>query len=64
MKILYGCENLDIKPKIKSYLLKLTKKLMFDLKELQLMFFDPTDLIIKNINKILKNNKTIKSIFS
>ena len=37
---------------------------MFDLEELKLMFLDPTDLIINNINKILNNNKTIKFIFS
>ena len=37
---------------------------MFDFRELKLMFFDPTDLIIFNINKILIRNKKIKSIFS
>ena len=37
---------------------------MFDLKELKLMFLDPTDLIINKINKLLSNNKTIKLIFS
>ena len=37
---------------------------MFDLRELKLMFFDPTDLIINNINKYLYSNKTIKLIFS
>ena len=36
---------------------------MFDLKELKLMFLDPTDLIINNINKYLCSNKTIKLIF-
>ena len=35
-----------------------------DLEELKLMFFDPTDLIINNINKFLCSNKTIKFIFS
>ena len=39
-------------------------RIMFDLKELKLMFLDPTDLIINNINKLLKSNKTIKFIFS
>ena len=34
--------------------------IMFDLKELKLMFLDPTDLIIDNINKFLITNKTIK----
>jgi len=37
---------------------------MFDLKELNLMFLDPIDLIINNINKYLYNNKVIKFIFS
>jgi len=37
---------------------------MFDFKELKLMFLDPTDLIINNINKYLYSNKTIKFIFS
>ena len=37
---------------------------MFDLRELGLMFLDPTDLIINNINTFLSNNKTIKFIFS
>jgi len=37
---------------------------MFDLQELKLMFLDPTDLIINNINKYLHSNKAIKIIFS
>ena len=37
---------------------------MFDLNELKLMFLDPTDLIISNINKFLSSNKAIKFIFS
>ena len=37
---------------------------MFDLKELKLMFLDPTDLIINNLNKFLSSNRTIKFIFS
>ena len=37
---------------------------MFDLRELKLMFLDPTDLIINNINKYLYTNKVIKFIFS
>ena len=37
---------------------------MFDLKELRLMFLDPTDLIINKLNRLLSNNKTIKFIFS
>ena len=35
---------------------------MFDLRELKLMFLDPTDLIINNINKFLYSNKAIKFI--
>ena len=38
--------------------------IMFDLKELKLMFLDPTDLIVNHINKYLYNNKAIKFIFS
>ncbi len=37
---------------------------MFDLEELRLMFLDPTDLIIHNINRLLNRNKKIKFIFS
>jgi len=37
---------------------------MFELRELKLMFLDPTDLIINNINKLLSNNKAIRFIFS
>ncbi|KGF89487.1 hypothetical protein EU92_1272 [Prochlorococcus marinus str. MIT 9107] len=37
---------------------------MFDFKELKIMFLDPTDLIINNINKFLSRNKIIKFIFS
>ena len=37
---------------------------MFDLRELKLMFLDPTDLIINNINEYLYTNKAIKFIFS
>ncbi len=37
---------------------------MLDLKELELMFLDPTDLIIAYINRLLNNNKLIKAIFS
>ncbi len=37
---------------------------MFTLKELELMFLDPVDLIINNINKSLIKNKAIRLIFS
>ena len=38
--------------------------MMFDLKELKLMFMDPTDLIIENLNRFLIRNKMISFIFS
>lgn len=37
---------------------------MFDLEELKIMFLDPTDLIIYNINKYLYSYKAVKLIFS
>ena len=37
---------------------------MFEFKELKLMFLDPVDLIINNLNSYLYSNKTIKFIFS
>ena len=37
---------------------------MFDLRELKLMFLDPTDLVVNIINKYLYSNKAIKIIFS
>jgi len=37
---------------------------MFDLRELRLMFLDPTDLIVNNINVFLNSKKIIKLIFS
>ena len=36
---------------------------MFDTRELKLMFLDPTDLIINNINEYLSRNKALKLIF-
>ena len=36
---------------------------MFDFKELELMFLDPTDLIINKINRYLSANKTFKLFF-
>ena len=37
---------------------------MFDLRDLKLMFLDPTDLVVNNINKYLYSNEAIKFIFS
>jgi len=37
---------------------------MFSLSELELMFLDPVDLIINNINKTLIKRKAIRIIFS
>ena len=36
---------------------------MFDLRELKLMFFDPTDLIINDINKFLTVIKQLNLFF-
>jgi hypothetical protein len=51
-------------PRKKNLVVKIKFWKMFDLRELKLMFLDPTDLIINNINKYLYSNKTIKFIFS
>ena len=51
-------------PRIKNLVVNIKILDMFDLRELKLMFLDPTDLIINNINRILSSNKTIKFIFS
>ena len=37
---------------------------MFDINEIEVMFLDPTDLIIDNINRLLRGNKIINFIFS
>ncbi len=37
---------------------------MFEFKELSLMFFDPIDILVFNINKLLYSNNAIKIIFS
>ena len=49
-------KNLGVKVEI--YLI------MFELKELKLMFLDPTDLVINNINKFLRSKRAINFIFS
>ena len=51
-------------PRKKNLIVNIKFYKMFDLKELKLMFMDPTDLIINNINKYLSSYKTIKFIFS
>ena len=51
-------------PHIRNELVRICFLKMFDLKELKLMFLDPTDLIISNINKFLYSDKAIKFIFS
>ena len=53
---------MDPRKKIFVVILKIWK--MFDLREVKLMFLDPTDLMINNINKYLYKNKAIKFIFS
>jgi len=37
---------------------------MFDIKEIELMFADPLDLLINNLNSSLFKNKLLKIIFS
>ena len=51
-------------PRNKNFVVNIEFCKMFDLRELKLMFLDPTDLIINNINKYLYSNKAIKFIFS
>jgi len=51
-------------PRKKNFVVIVKFLEMFDLRELKLMFLDPTDLIINNINKYLYSNKAIKFIFS
>ena len=51
-------------PRKKKFVVIVKFYMMFELRELKLMFLDPTDLIINNINKYLYSNKTIKLIFS
>ena len=51
-------------PRKKNFVVIVKFLQMFDLRELKLMFLDPTDLLINNINKYLYNNKAIKFIFS
>ena len=51
-------------PRKKNLVVNIGFYKMFDLRELKLMFLDPTDLIINNINKYLNSYKTIKFIFS
>ena len=51
-------------PRKKNFVVIVKFCKMFDLKELKIMFLDPTDLIVNNINKYLYSNKIIKLIFS
>ena len=53
-----------LSPRKKNFVVIMGIYKMFDLRELKLMFLDPTDLIINNINKYLYSNKAIKFIFS
>ena len=65
MKILLAVKIRILISRILNLVVKVSYLIiMFDLKELNLMFLDPTDLIINNINKLLRSNKTIKFIFS
>ena len=53
-----------LSPRKKKFVVIVEFYKMFDLKELNLMFLDPIDIIINNINKYLYSNKAIKFIFS
>ena len=65
MKIFFVIEIIILISRLKKLVVIIKfLRLMFDLKELKLMFMDPTDLIINNINKFLRANKAIKFIFS
>ena len=65
MKIFFAVQIIIFISRKKKLVVKIEfYKMMFDLKELKLMFVDPTDLIINNINRFLSSNKTIKFIFS
>ena len=64
MKIIFAVNITILISRKKNLIVKIGFYEMFDLKELKLMFLDPTDLIINNINKYLCSNKTIKFIFS
>ena len=65
MKILFAFNITILISRKKNLVVKIEiYLLMFELKELKLMFFDPTDLVINNINKFLRSNKAINFIFS
>ena len=64
MKILFAVKIKKIISRKKKFIAKIRFCMMFDFRELKLMFLDPTDLIINNINRFLITNKTIKFIFS
>jgi hypothetical protein len=61
----FALQRIKLISRMKNLVVKISFWIiMFDLSELKLMFLDPTDLIINNINKFLYSNKTIKFIFS
>ena len=51
-------------PRGKNYALIWSRFMMFNYKEVEKMFFDPTDLVISTANKYLSKIKVINSIFS
>jgi len=51
-------------PRKKKFVVIVKFLIMFDSRELRLMFLDPTDLIINKINKYLYSNRAIQLIFS
>ena len=65
MKISFALETKKIISRNKILVVKIKLYIiMFDSRELKLMFLDPADLVINNINKFLNRNKIIKIIFS
>ncbi len=65
MKISFALETKKLISRNKILVVKIKLYIiMFDSRELKLMFLDPADLVINNINKFLNRNKIIKIIFS
>ena len=65
MKISFALETKKLISRNKILVVKIKLYIiMFDSRELKLMFLDPADLVINNINKLLNRNKIIKIIFS
>ena len=61
ISLLYKLQSLFLAKKFELLILRFN--IMFDSRELKLMFLDPTDLLINNINRFLISNETIRFIF-